>query len=370
MYTCHFGVYRKQLVDDLGGFRPAFDGSQDYDLVLRVSEKTNQIYHIPKMLYHWRMIKGSASVPGEKPYAYVAAKKALSEHLQRRRIDGQIMDGNWPGYYKIRFKVPHTQKISIVISRYSNIDSLRACLSSVKEKTSYGNYEIVVVARQGLDGDLAQYLSSQWAKVVFCQGPLSPSRLINFGVQNATGEYLLLQDGDTEVISADWITSLLGYCQQEEIGAIGAKLIDRSNRILHAGLILGLKGVVGYPLWKLPRDSHQNNNFSCSTRNCSAVSSACMMVRKSVFDAVGGFDQTLSTPYNEVDFCLKMRKAGYRIVWTPFVELYYAHKEQSLKRHNSTEATRLADRWGTILAEDPYYNKNLTLRHEDFGYRI
>jgi O-antigen biosynthesis protein len=367
MYTGHFGVYRKRLLDEIGGFRVGFEGSQDYDLVLRISERTNQIYHIPKILYHWRMIEGSAAASSmAKPYACVAAKKALSEHLDRRQISAEIIDGIWPTHYKIRFNLPCTEKVSIVILASGQPDPLRTCITSIENKASYPNYEVIVVENQSIDMDLRQYLSSRSHRVVSSQEPFNSSRLINLGAKHASGAYLLLLHDDTEVISAGWITSMLGFCRQKEVGVVGAKLLYRNDLIQHAGIILGIKGVAGRPLRKLPR----NTEAASDARNYSAVSAACMMVRKSVFERVGGFDEQLSATHNDIDFCLRVREARYRIVWTPWAELYHDDSSSLDRERNSRGVAFLKQRWGGILTNDPYYNPNLTLRHEDLGYRI
>jgi GT2 family glycosyltransferase len=371
MYTCHFGVYRKRLLNDIGGFRAGFEGSQDYDLVLRLSEQTKRIYHIPKILYHWRMIKGSASASAQaKPYAYVAARRALNEHLERRQISGKVSDGHFLSWYRIKFNLSGAEKVSIVILASDRPHQLQKCITSIQNKTLYSNCEVVVVHGVNKDPAMEGYLSSLSHKVVSFEDGFNSSQLINLGSRHATGDYLLLLHDDTEIISPDWITSMLGFCEQKEIGAVGAKLLDRNNLIQHAGIVLGLKGVAGHPLRKFPRDTLHAFGAASSTRNYSAVSSACMMVRKSVFDGVLGFDERLSEPCSDIDFCLKVQEAGYRIVWTPWAELYHDEVNSSDGRGDSGQIERLRKRWEKVLSNDPYYNPNLTLEHEDFGYRV
>jgi GT2 family glycosyltransferase len=346
MYTCHFGVYRKRRVDELGGFRAGFDGSQDYDLVLRLSERTNQIYHIPKILYHWRMIPSSASASAEaKPYAYVAARRALSEHLQRRQIPGEIVDGAEPGRYRVKFHLRGTERVSIIVPASGQPGLLRACIASIETKTSYPNYEIVVAGNQDLDPEIRQHLSSRSHKIVTSEGPFNFSRLVNLGAKHASGAYLLLLHDDTEVIAEDWVTSMLGFCRQEGIGVVGAKLIRRNASIQRAGLILGLRRVADHLLRRSPRDAWHDFRLSSGTRNGAAVSAACMMVRKKVFEQVGGFDEELSSAYNDVDFCLKVREAGYRITLTPWTEIYHEDTAMPERRRNSREVKRLEKRW-------------------------
>ena len=368
MYTCHFGVYRRRVLEEIGGFRVGFEGSQDYDLVLRVSEKTDRIYHIPKILYHWRMAPNSAAgSETAKPYAYEAAKKALTEHLTRRRIPGEIVFGQRHGYYRVRFNLEGTDKVSIVISDPAPSNALTACVRAIEERTSYRNYEVIVVDNRHLDADTRNYLESRSCRIISANERSNLSRLVNLGAAHAQGEHLLLLHADTEVISPDWVTSMLGFCKQPEIGAVGAKLLYRTRRIQHIGVVLGLKGVAGYPL--RGHDPQDSSGLSEFVRNCSAVSAACMMVRKELFEKLGGFDEQLPGAGNDIDFCLRIREAGYRIVWTPEAELYHdgCPASDSL---NSSQAEYFKRRWAKFLKGDPYYSPNLTLRYEDLGYRV
>ncbi len=367
MYTCHLGVYRRRLLQEIGGFRIGFEGSQDYDLVLRVSEKTNRICHIPRVLYHWRMAPGSAAGSANaKPYAREAAKRALTEHLNHLRIPGESVEGMWPGHYRVRFSLQGTEKVSIIILNLGKTEALRNCVNSIIGKTSYRNYEVIIIGDPHFDSETRNYLASRSCKIIAIDESSNLSHRINLSAVHAQGEYLLLLHGDTEVISADWITGMLGFCRQHEIGAVGAKLLSRTGRIQHIGVVLGLRGVAGYPL----RGHYQQNcaNLSQFIRNCSAVSAASMMVRKEVFERLGGFDEQLST-YNDVDFCLRIREAGYRIVWTPEAELYHDEPITS-NSVNGKETEYFKRHWAKILEYDPYYNPNLTLRYEDLGYRV
>jgi GT2 family glycosyltransferase len=370
MYTCHFSVYRRSILEEIGGFRIGFEGAQDYDLVLRLSEKTDRICHIAKILYHWRMAPNSVAGSGTaKPYAYEAAQKALTEHLVRRRIPGEIVPGEWRGYYRVRFNLEGADKVSIVIPNLGRPDALRACVRTIEEKTSYRNYEVIVIDNRRHDADTRNYLASRPYRVISVEGSSNLSRLINAGAAGARGAYLLVLHDDTEVISAEWITAMLGFCRQPEIGAVGAKLLFRTGRFQHIGIALGLRGVAGYPLRGFYAPPQSYLDPSRFIRNCSAVSGACMMVRKELFDKLGGFDEQLPGTYNDIDFCLRIREAGYRIVWTPEAELY---KHESIAR-NSQDGKQIKyfeHRWGKLLKNDPYYSPNLTLRYEDLGYRV
>ena len=370
MYTCHFGVYRRRLVDQIGRFRIGFEGSQDYDLVLRLSEKTHRIYHIPKILYHWRMALGSTAAGGNgKPYATEAGKRALNEHLMRRRIPGEVIPGNWPGHYRMKFANDEMEKVSIVISSLGTSKLLRDCVRSIEERTSHCNYELIVSRDKRLDPRTSEWLLSRGHKVIFVDEPSRISRLVNRGAAQASGDYVLLLHDDTEVISSDWIRSMLGFCRQEQIGATGAKLLYRTRRIQDIGIVLGLKGFAGHPLRGFrayPLGWPDPSEFA---RNCSAVSAACLMVRRELFEKLGGFDEQMPGTLNDVDFCLRLRAAGYRIVWTPEAELYHDDSDSCLDVKGS-EVKFFVDRWGATLGNDPYYNPNLTLRYDDIGYRV
>jgi GT2 family glycosyltransferase len=368
MYIGHFGVYRRRLLEEIGGFRVGIEGSQDYDLVLRLSERTDRICHIPKILYHWRMAPSSAATSGTaKPYAYEAAKKALTEHLNRGQISGEIVHGEWRGHYRVRFDLEGSDRVSIVIPNFDGMGALRACLTAIEEKTSYRNYEVIVVDDGGMDAKLRKWLESQGYRIILADESASLSRRINLGTAQAHSPYLLLLAGETEVISADWITSMLGFCKQEKIGAVGAKLFQRSGKIQHIGVVLGLKGVIGYPLQGYRARPLGYPDPSQFVRNCSAVSGACMMVRKEMFEKLGGFDERVPNTYNDIDFCLRVREAGFRIVWTPEAELYYDAAGNSV---DDTEIKYFEERWAQVLKSDPYYNPNLTVQYDDVGYRV
>jgi GT2 family glycosyltransferase/SAM-dependent methyltransferase len=370
MYFCHFGVYRRRLVEEAGGFRLGFEGAQDYDLALRIVEKTDRIYHIPKVLYHWRMAATSFAASADaKPYAHEAGRRALNEHVSRRRIPGEIVSGKWPAFYRIRFKLEGTDKVSIIIPSLVRSDTLMACIRSIEKKTSYRNYEIIVVENGGLDPGTKQYLLSKSHGVISADESFNISALINRGAAQASGTYLLLLHDDVEVISSDWVTSMLGFCRLPGIGAVGAKLLYRTGHFQHIGIVLGLKGLAGHPLRGLAAYPPGRGYLDPSEiiRNCSAVSGACMMVGRELFEKLGGFDEHLPSTYNDIDFCLKLREAGYRIVWTPDAQLY--HDEPAGPHSNGREAKYFRHRWRKVLKRDPYYNPNLTLRHEDLGYR-
>jgi GT2 family glycosyltransferase len=371
MYTCHFTVYRREVLDRIGGFRPGFEGSQDYDLMLRASRETRRIHHVPKVLYHWRRAAGSAAdTRAAKPYAYEAGKRALKDHLERQGGSAALEDGKLYGLYRVRRPVDPGTRVSIVILTRDNVDLLRACIGSIRSKTTHPNYEILVVDNNSTDPRTEDYLSHLDQPVLRSREPFNFSRLNNFAASRTTGEYLLFLNNDTEVITPEWLTAMLEFCRQPEIGVVGAKLLFPDGRIQHAGITLGLGGVAGHHLTGFPAGSSHYFGLGSVIRNCSAVTGACLMTRREVFDKVGGFDEGLPMAYNDVDFCLRVREKGLRVVWTPFAELY--HRE-SASRDGSVdpEAVQIMRaRWGALLDRDPYYNPNLTREHSDLRIRI
>lgn len=370
MYFCHFGVYRKQIVDEVGGFRAGFEGAQDYDLALRVIEKTQRIYHIPKILYHWRMAPTSFAVsPDTKQYAHEAGRRALNEHMKRRHIAGEVVNGTWPACYRVRFNLDGTEKISIIVLNLTGLDALTTCIKSIEERTSYRNYEIVIIENGRLAPSPKDSLLLRRHKIVSVDHSFNSSELVNFGIAQTSAKYVLLLHDATEVISSEWLDSMLGFSRFQEIGAVGAKLLYRTGRLRHIGIVVGIKGLFGYPLKGLAGYKRGYLDPSETIRNCSAISGACMMFRREVFERQGGFDKRLSKNYNDVDFCLRLQEAGYRVVWTPDAQLYY-DEPISDPYTNGTEVNYFKERWHNVLQNDPYYNPNLTLTYEDLGYRL
>lgn len=349
MYVCHFSVYRRSLMEEIGGFRGEVKAGPDYDVFLRASERARQVLHVPKILYHWRMAPNSiARSSDEKPDAFEAGRRAVSDHLRRKGVEADVVHGNAPGFYRVRFRFDGSDRVSIILVEGGGRHNAERCLRSVEQKTSYANYEIIRVALEGGSGSYSQAL--------------------NKGVDRAQAEYVVVLHDDTEVISPGWLEAMLGFCKQKEIGASGARLLHRNGRLQHTGIVLGLNGLVGFPLkgfFSSPLGYPDPNEF---VRNCSAVSSACMMVRKEAFEEVGGFDGRIAGVCADADFCLKLRKAGYRIVWTPDAVLYHDECD-AMGTKNEQDQEYLRIRWGKTLEADPYYNPNLTTTHEDMGYR-
>ena len=382
MYTSHLGVYRKKLLEEIGGFREGFEGSQDYDLVLRLSEKTDNIFHIPKVLYHWRIHQGSVACgnPHIKHYAYQNALKAIKEALKRRGEGGWVEEvEGFVGRYLVHYPLKGEPLISIVIPTRDKADLLEKCLRSVVEKTSYKRVEFVIVDNGSKEADTFR-LFKRWQerlkgqfKVVRYDIPFNFSLLVNQGVKAAAGELILLLNNDVELIGpASWLEEMGGYALREEIGCVGAVLLYPDNTIQHGGIFLGVSGDPSLP--PVARHAFKGQPASYPgyfdhlkvVTNYAAVTAACMMVRRELWEKVGGFDETLAVSFNDVDFCLRLLKNGYRHVVLPHVRLY--HYESKSRGYEQTKRDRLRflkevyimrKRWQAYLDHDPYLNPNL-----------
>lgn len=374
-YIGHFLVIRRKLIEKLGGLRPEAEGSQDYDLVLRATEKTNRIAHIPEILYHWRITPGSVTNrPESKARAFEAAQKALASALERRGIQGQVVQIS-EGRYRIKYRVQGTPRISIIIPTKDKVHLLQRCVAIIHERSSYKNYELIIVDNHSKNPVTIDYLTfvqqKGICKVISFNEPFNYAKMNNFAVQQAEGEYLLFLNNDTEVISPDWLEELLSYAQQKHIGAVGAKLLFPNNTIQHAGVIIGLGGVAGHAFYSLPASEPGYMGLATVTRNCAAVTGACMMLRRTVFEEVGGFDEELDIAYNDVDLCLRIIQRGYYIVWTPHAVLY--HHESASRGHYQPEHNirYFCEKWRDFLDRgDPFYNPNLALDRTDFMVRV
>lgn len=373
-YICHFGVYRKNIIDEIGGFRKGYEGAQDYDLVLRFTEKTNNIFHIQKILYHWRMISNSTAVnPDSKGYAFEAGLKSLEDALERRGIKGTVSHGAFPGVYNIEYEIVNNGLVSVIIPTRDNAADLKACIDSIYEKTIYENFEIIV-ADNGSEKEetfkLFEYYTKKYQdqfKVVRIDMPFNFSKINNLAVQESKGEYLLFLNNDITVITKGWMKRMVSYAQQQHVGAVGAKLYYPDNTIQHAGVLLGMGGVAGHGHVGYPRGDYGYFGKLVTTNNYSSVTAACMMVKREDFDRVNGFEEKLTVAFNDVDFCLKLYEAGKYNVWLHNVELYHYESKSrgaedtysKYKRFNS-EIKYMKDHWLKYIKNDPYYNRNLT----------
>jgi O-antigen biosynthesis protein len=385
MYTCHLGVYRSSLVRGIGGFRPEFDGSQDYDLVLRLTERTSQIYHIPKVLYHWRISAASAaSDPAKaKPYARDAALRAINDALVRRGEGGRaVLFPKSSNSYLIRYDIRETKKVSVIIPTRDQAATLNRCLVSVFEKTTYSDFEVVVVDNQSKEQETVE-LFDVWSKVqpsrfrvLSADFPFNYARLNNYAMSTVDGYYVLLLNNDTEVISPDWMTSMVEQAQRPAIGAVGALLLYQDDTIQHAGIVIQLGGVAGHVHRFAEYGSDGYFSALKTITNYSAVTGACIMMRRSVYEEVGGMEEEFVVAFNDVDLCLKIIKKGYRNIFLPHVVLY--HSESKTRGLDDTPAKQarflkecrlMQERWDVENRPDPFYNVNLTLSTEDFGIR-
>lgn len=382
MYTCHFGVYRRTLVEEVGRFRPEFDGSQDYDFVLRLSERTSRIHHIPRVLYHWRIHPASsASESASKPYAAVAAVRALNEALGRRGEPGEAREIA-PGTYLVRYRIQEHRRVSIIIPTRDHGDDVDRCLESIFSKATYPDFEVMLLDN-GSSEVASLAIFEKWAsreprlRIVKYDAPFNFSGINNYAATQATGAYLLFLNNDTEVVSVDWLEAMVEQAQRAPIGAVGALLLYPDSTVQHAGVIIGLGGVAGHSHKRYPADSPGYYYTLKAVNNYSAVTAACLMVRRDVFEQVGGFDQELAIAFNDVDFCLKVQAAGYRNVYLPHVVLYHFESKSRGDETSPEKAARfqreintMTTRWRTDDTADPCYSPNLTLDREDFSIGV
>jgi GT2 family glycosyltransferase len=372
-YITHFSVFRRSLLEEIGGFRLGFDGSQDYDLLLRFTERTDKIAHIPKVLYHWRKSPGSAAGDANaKPFAYPAARQALEDALGRRGLEGWV-ESTHPGLYRVRYRLRGDPLVSIIIPTKDRWQLLHQCLQSIEENTCYSRYEIIVVDNDSTEPEALAYLgrvAARW-RLSRYPGLFNFSAICNHGAAQARGDYLLFLNNDTQVIRSDWLTALLEQAQRSEVGAVGAKLLYPTGRIQHAGVVLGIGGMANHAFRGLPADTLHQFGLANVVRNCSAVTAACMMVRRRVFEKVEGFDTRLRVAFNDVDFCLRLRQLGYLIVYTPLALLYHLESASRGALHPSEDDELCSKRWADLLLRgDPYYNPNLTLEREDWSLSL
>lgn len=382
-YICHLFVAKRELIDRIGVLRSEFDGAQDYDFILRCVEVTEHIYHMPKILYHWRSHEDStAENPESKLYAFDAGQRAVQAHYDRIGVKALVSKGEYLGLYRTRFLRDNDPLISIIIPNKDHIDDLQRCISSIEEKSTYRNYEYIIVENNSTEEETFQYYKeleaqSEKFKVVYWDGIFNYSAINNFGAKHAKGEYLLLLNNDIEIINEDCLEELLGYCTREDVGIVGARLYYEDDTIQHAGVVIGFGGIAGHCFVQQKRSFTGYCHRIICAQNYSAVTAACMLVKRSVFDAVDGLSEELEVAFNDIDFCLKVREAGKLVVYNPYAELYhYESKSRGLEdtpekvaRFNKEIAT-FEKRWPKILRDgDPFYNPNLTLDSQDFSLR-
>ena len=382
-YICHIFLVRKSLIDRVGMLRKEFDGAQDYDFILRCCEQTEHIAHVPKVLYHWRAHDNStAGNPESKQYAVDAGKRALEEHYRRMGYEAVVENTGIFIVYRTIMKVQGNPKVSVIILNKDHREDLEKCVVSIEEKTDYPNYEIIVVENNSeLPETFAFYEELQRrysnVKVVTWDGPFNYSAINNYGAEYATGDYYLMLNNDIEVISPGWMSEMLGYCQREDVGIVGAKLYYSDDTVQHAGVVVGVGGFAGHVLTRFRKGETGYFGRLVTIQDTSAVTAACLMIKKSIYQLIGGFDEEFVVALNDIDLCLKVRALGQLVVFNPYAELYhYESKSRGFedtpekKARFKKEIKRFREKWGEILSKgDPYYNPNLTLVRGDCSIR-
>ena len=376
-YVSHFGVYRRALVADLGGFRPGFDGSQDYDLVLRVTERTRRIHHIPSVLYSWRASAGSTARDAQaKPYALAAARRALEEALERRGIAGCVEPGCAPGRWRVRYALNGQPGVTIVLPTGGKLQFLRPCLESLFTQSSYPNFQVLIVdnSEGSAVADLYAELAERHPNLHYREFRLKPFNypaINNYAVQFVDTPYLILLNDDITVITPDWIEAMLEHAQRPEVGVVGAKLLFPDETIQHAGVILGPYDNSGHAFKHFPATDPGYFDLPHVIRNCSAVTFACAMMRRELYEEVGGLDEVnLRVAFNDVDFCLRVRERGHWNVYTPYAVLYHHESVTKQVMVEPGEVEYMRRRWGHVIRHDPFYNPNLTRKGEDYSINL
>lgn len=382
-YICHLFVVKKTIIDKIGMLRSEFDGAQDHDFILRCVEVAQRVYHIPKVLYHWRChINSTAANPESKLYAFEAGRKAVEEHYKRIGVPAKVEHSSFYGMFHTKFCWEEQPLISILIPNKDHIEDLKKCMESIEQKSTYRNFEFVVIENNSTEEETFAYYKEiekkENVQVVYYKGGFNFSKINNFGAKYAKGEYLLLLNNDTEIITPECLQELLGYCMREDVGIVGAKLCYDDDTIQHAGVVIGFGGMAGHAFIESSRfDTGYMGRIMCA-QDYSAVTAACMMTKKSVYNAVGGLTEALEVAFNDIDYCLKVRELGKLVVYNPYAELYHYESKsrgmedtpEKVERFNS-EVAKFCERWEDILQKgDPYYNPNLTLDKADFSLRV
>jgi GT2 family glycosyltransferase len=382
MYTCHLTVARASLVRDLGGFRLGVEGSQDYDLWLRMIERTSHVRHVPKVLYHWRKIPGSAAAEVQaKPYALENIRRVLQDHADRTAMDAEVVPGLATTLFHVRRRIHGAPLVTLVIpsagrmaeQRGTMVDLLPQAIRAVVDKTTWPNYQLLIADNGDLRPETVAAIETLLANVAHRRvtyqappGPFNFSHKLNFAVSHCDTELFVIYNDDIEMLTPSWIEGLLEFAADPAVGAVGCRLMFPDGRLQHVGVVTGVNGVAAHLFHQADASSMGWNGGSITVRNYSAVTGAVMMTKRSAWDRVGGFDERLRIDFNDVDYCLKLREAGYRSVYTPFVEAYH-HESGSFgaRQQNPDDIATMIRRWGATLDHDPYYNPNLTKDHID-----
>lgn len=381
-YICHFFVVRKSIVEKTGGFRKEFDGAQDYDFIFRCTENAGEVLHVPEILYHWRTHKAStADNPASKMYAFEAGKRAIEAHLERTGTKGEVSHTQDLGFYRVKYPVQGKPLVSVIIPNKDEKETLQTCLEMLEKNTGYQNFEIIIVENNSTTDEIFRYYKElsgnrkihllRWGK------EFNYSAINNFATAHAKGEYLLFLNNDVKSINPDWLEEMLGVCQRPEVGGVGAKLIYPDNTIQHAGCVIGMGGIAGHMFVDMPADRTGYLHKASLLQDMSAVTAACLLMKKEVFEQAGGFTEELAVAFNDVDLCLKVRKNGYLIVYDPYAKLYHmesktrgAEDSKEKVRRFQTEIEYMRCHWIDILKNgDPCYNKNLSLTKWNYSLK-
>ena len=386
-YICHFSAFDRHLLEGDSLFRPEFDGSQDHDMILRLTSRAKHVVHVPKLLYYWRSHAGSvASDINAKSYAIDAAKGAVAAHLREQGYENFEITSTkaFETIFRIKYEIQGNPLVSIVIPNKDHVTDLERCITSILEKSSYEHYEIIVVENNSVTEEIFEYYKkiqeNPNIRVITYEGDFNYSKINNMGVSEARGEYILLLNNDTSVITLDWIEELLMYAQRSDVGAVGAKLYYEDKTIQHAGVVLALgqHRTAGHSHYRVSSNNLGYMGRLCYAQNVMAVTGACLMMRKALFTELGGLDEGFAVSLNDVDLCIRAWKAGYVNVFTPFAELYHYesvsrglddHGEKAERYERESEAFRT--KWKDLLEMgDPYYNPNFSLDRSDFALKI
>jgi GT2 family glycosyltransferase len=374
-YINRLWMVRKGIIEAVGGFRPGFDNAEEYDLLLRATERTQKIGHVAKVLYHSR----TQSATEEKARSEI---KAITDALARRKIPAKALDTPYKGYYRVRYAITEPGKVSIIIPTKDKTDILQKCVDSILKKTTYGDYEILIVDNQSVEKRTFEYFETlrdeDRIRILKYDTPFNYSKINNDAVRRSKGPYILFLNNDTEVISPEWLEAMVELAQRKNTGAVGAKLLFPDNTIQHAGVIISDTGVVRHSYRFLPNNSPGRGGRLAAIQNFSAVTGACMMMRRMVFEEVGGFDEGFSVTYNDIDLCMRITKKGYLIAFTPYAELYHHECGSRGPEYTGAKLARskreyelFRSNWRDLLAKgDPFYNPNLNAVKEDFSLKI
>ena len=386
MYTTHVTCYRTELIKKIGGLRKGTEGAQDWDLVLRLSEQTNKIVHIPKILYHWRVYKGSTAREnsGAKNWAYEAQKRVLTDWIKRNNLNAEVIEGAFQGSWRIKYSIKNSPRVSIIIPFRDKVIYLEKCLKSILEKTIYDNYEIVLINNRSIKKSTLAYLKTvskmEKIKVLNYEEAFHFGKLNNWAVEHVDCEYVLLLNNDVEVINEEWLNAMLEYAQLPEVGEVGAKLLYPDGKIQHAGIGVGLGGAAAHPHRMLSGDGFGFQGWLVNPRNVIAVTAACMMIKRNLFLEIGGFDPQFDPAYQDVDFGIRLYEKGYWNIYTPYARLcHYESVTRFASDYTDTltkdaeNAVKLRKKWpqyvGVDFGADPFYSPNLSYDHEDMRFR-